>query len=664
MDSENLKNIIYEYLKNTKINYAIMINGEWGSGKTFFVKKNIIKRYSNSLYISLYGVSSIDKLSEKIYLEIIKSKALTNKFSIFLKKIYDKYLFFKIVFFPFLLIWRILKFIYNSFFKLIWLITYNIINLKFNINLSSIEKKDFYGILKLFKNINKYIFVIDDLERCSIPIEEVMGYLNDFVEHKNVKCIIVANEEEIIKTNNNNYELKILTALNEKIDYYDLERQSDKNSKKKKEKVDLVDLKNRIDYLYNNINKYKIMKEKLIWKEYLFIPNIDDIYDNLAFKYKDSEQFFEKTLNTKHIVINSMKQYNFYNIRTLEYYFDIFYHIYLLTDKYINECKIDNKYVYESISKSVMMSCIGLKKGYNLNGLLSSSKFDMISFEPNKNDLFQKNLYLSFDFVNEYLINNFIVKSNIDETLKNFSESNYDKIDDNDPFNLLNEYWYCNSDELTKILNEIFKNIEANKYNYKLYSLIIKKISYIENMGYKNKIIDDIINKIEEKINMVDDVSFDEHNFFEEGNVAKIYNQYMEKLKEKVKVKNDYKKSNELEKILDLNDWGVKLYNYVNEQYDNYLSQHKFFSTLNIDKIIQNVKKFEIKNIYYLKYTLDSIYNFSNINEYCKGDIDSLKYFMEKLMGIDLTKIDDPMLKYPINLLIKTTKSLIERLEK
>lgn len=664
MDSENLKNIIYEYLKNTKINYAIMINGEWGSGKTFFVKKNIIKRYSNSLYISLYGVSSIDKLSEKIYLEIIKSKALTNKFSIFLKKIYDKYLFFKIVFFPFLLIWRILKFIYNSFFKLIWLITYNIINLKFNINLSSIEKKDFYGILKLFKNINKYIFVIDDLERCSIPIEEVMGYLNDFVEHKNVKCIIVANEEEIIKTNNNNYELKILTALNEKIDYYDLDRQSDKNSKKKKEKVDLVDLKNRIDYLYNNINKYKIMKEKLIWKEYLFIPNIDDIYDNLAFKYKDSEQFFEKTLNTKHIVINSMKQYNFYNIRTLEYYFDIFYHIYLLTDKYINECKIDNKYVYESISKSVMMSCIGLKKGYNLNGLLSSSKFDMISFEPNKNDLFQKNLYLSFDFVNEYLINNSIVKSNIDETLKNFAESNYDKIDDNDPFNLLNEYWYCNSDELTKILNEIFKNIEANKYNYKLYSLIIKKISYIENMGYKNKIIDDIINKIEEKINMVDDVSFDEHNFFEEGNVAKIYNQYMEKLKEKVKVKKDYKKSNELEKILDSNDWGVKLYNYVNEQYDNYLSQHKFFSTLNIDKIIQNVKKFEIKNIYYLKYTLDSIYNFSNINEYYKGDIDPLKYFMEKLMGIDLTKIDDPMLKYPINLLIKTTKSLIERLEK
>lgn len=664
MDSENLKNIIYEYLKNTKINYAIMINGEWGSGKTFFVKKNIIKRYSNSLYISLYGVSSIDKLSEKIYLEIIKSKALTNKFSIFLKKIYDKYLFFKIVFFPFLLIWRILKFIYNSFFKLIWLITYNIINLKFNINLSSIEKKDFYGILKLFKNINKYIFVIDDLERCSIPIEEVMGYLNDFVEHKNVKCIIVANEEEIIKTNNNNYELKILTALNEKIDYYDLDRQSDKNSKKKKEKVDLVDLKNRIDYLYNNINKYKIMKEKLIWKEYLFIPNIDDIYDNLAFKYKDSEQFFEKTLNTKHIVINSMKQYNFYNIRTLEYYFDIFYHIYLLTDKYINECKIDNKYVYESISKSVMMSCIGLKKGYNLKGLLSSSKFDIISFEPNKNDLFQKNLYLSFDFVNEYLINNSIVKSNIDETLKNFAESNYDKIDDNDPFNLLNEYWYCNSDELTKILNEIFKNIEANKYNYKLYSLIIKKISYIENMGYKNKIIDDIINKIEEKINMVDDVSFDEHNFFEEGNVAKIYNQYMEKLKEKVKVKKDYKKSNELEKILDSNDWGVKLYNYVNEQYDNYLSQHKFFSTLNIDKIIQNVKKFEIKNIYYLKYTLDSIYNFSNINEYCKGDIDSLNYFMEKLMGIDLTKIDDPMLKYPINLLIKTTKSLTERLEK
>ena len=80
----DLKDVIDDYLKNKFINYAILIKGEWGSGKTFFVKKNVVKRYDNALYISLYGISSIDKLSEKIYLEIIKSKATTNCISKFL----------------------------------------------------------------------------------------------------------------------------------------------------------------------------------------------------------------------------------------------------------------------------------------------------------------------------------------------------------------------------------------------------------------------------------------------------------------------------------------------------------------------------------------------------------------------------------------------------
>lgn len=74
----NLKNAIDDYLKNRFINYALLIKGEWGSGKTFFVKKNVVKRYNNALYISLYGISSIDKFSEKIYLEMLRSKATTN----------------------------------------------------------------------------------------------------------------------------------------------------------------------------------------------------------------------------------------------------------------------------------------------------------------------------------------------------------------------------------------------------------------------------------------------------------------------------------------------------------------------------------------------------------------------------------------------------------
>lgn len=42
---------------------------------------------------------------------------------------------------------------------------------------------------------------------------------DDFVEHKSMKCIIIANEKEINKTSIENYELKIMTALSDKIEF-------------------------------------------------------------------------------------------------------------------------------------------------------------------------------------------------------------------------------------------------------------------------------------------------------------------------------------------------------------------------------------------------------------------------------------------------------------
>lgn len=37
----------------------------------------------------------------------------------------------------------------------------------------------------------------DDLERCNIPLSEVLGYINNFVEHKNSKVLILSDESKI-----------------------------------------------------------------------------------------------------------------------------------------------------------------------------------------------------------------------------------------------------------------------------------------------------------------------------------------------------------------------------------------------------------------------------------------------------------------------------------
>lgn len=88
---------------------------------------------------------------------------------------------------------------------------------------------------KNFK-IENIVFVFDDLERCSCPIEEIFGYLNTFIEQNKNKIILIANEKEI---GSQSYE---------------------KNNGKKKED-DLV-------------NHYLLIKEKLVGITLHFHPNM------------------------------------------------------------------------------------------------------------------------------------------------------------------------------------------------------------------------------------------------------------------------------------------------------------------------------------------------------------------------------------------------------
>lgn len=51
------------------------------------------------------------------------------------------------------------------------------------------------------KNTSGLVLIFDDVERCSIKLPDLLGYINHFVEHQNYKVILVANEEELLKDN-------------------------------------------------------------------------------------------------------------------------------------------------------------------------------------------------------------------------------------------------------------------------------------------------------------------------------------------------------------------------------------------------------------------------------------------------------------------------------
>ena len=76
MTSEEIVDAVINYVCDENAKYAILIDGAWGSGKTYLYENYLVdaidsaevrkKERKQNVYISLYGISSIDLLAKQL----------------------------------------------------------------------------------------------------------------------------------------------------------------------------------------------------------------------------------------------------------------------------------------------------------------------------------------------------------------------------------------------------------------------------------------------------------------------------------------------------------------------------------------------------------------------------------------------------------------------
>lgn len=176
--NEAIVSIMTDYLKDKDTDYALMINGAWGSGKTYFINNtlkaeiesvecpkndNDKKKTYKQIFVSLYGVASIEEINERIFYAI---NPIFKWVEIASNKIVS----------------ALETAAWGGFFK--------------NLVPSNNEEKD--KIRSAITNYDDKVFFFDDLERIDknkIDIQSVLGYINSLTEHKHYKVIVVANDE-------------------------------------------------------------------------------------------------------------------------------------------------------------------------------------------------------------------------------------------------------------------------------------------------------------------------------------------------------------------------------------------------------------------------------------------------------------------------------------
>ena len=70
---------ILEYINDERQTQAILIDGKWGCGKTFFIENSLIPKIEannekSAIYISLSGVKECKDITDEIYMNRIFKK--------------------------------------------------------------------------------------------------------------------------------------------------------------------------------------------------------------------------------------------------------------------------------------------------------------------------------------------------------------------------------------------------------------------------------------------------------------------------------------------------------------------------------------------------------------------------------------------------------------
>lgn len=563
-----------------------MIDGEWGCGKTYFVKEKLYKeleehengrKRSNQdyqkrpiIYVSLYGVKSVEETTKQLYMEALVAKVRKGKDTI--KKGTEAI---------------------SSMFPLIFDILKN----------KGIEL-DINNISEVTENllpIKNSILIFDDLERCACPINELLGYINSFVEHEHMKVIIVANQKEISNGGGpENQELKYLVAAQDNIIF----EKDQKNgvisecSNLKKENnspVDIETVKERIQKLFTEDNLYDKIKEKLIGVTIYYQPDLQTIFPklitsaNLEVKLKeylnDYIGFFEEYMTNE---VHS-------NIRTFQFFLSKINQLYKkIVQLEENGWEDFLKYIIEySFKISVSFKNGDYRyewKGREEYAFKSIGSTDILGDQ------------LSFRFVDDFITKSILEDRCIKDMFEVFAnEYLRSRSPEKETFVELDSNWYILTDiAIEEKINVILKGLENGAYDVTNYPRIINRFLELEEHGFP---ADNTRKMIENMKSSFSELSHHEninngYGMMCEGDRKNKYQKIVVELQKDIDQKFQDNYSNTLESFLSIEEgWGEKMKNYVLHNKTEICSSGGFLGILDFEKLCKQIEKATSKDL-------------------------------------------------------------------
>ena len=471
---EDLVESILDYIRADYTDYAIMINGEWGSGKTYFWNNKIRnkiesmqvngKKYT-TIDISLYGISNLEEISKKIFIETtqLMDKNLKKYMGSKGEKVIPEYA------------------------------------------KTGLDMANFFGVTQNgdkidyeeFFSTDDKVLCFDDLERANVDVIDILGYINNFVEHDHIKTIIICNEKELsTKLKSNNIEMKTFIATY----LLDKEKKLFENNKPMVEKI-----QDTIEDVFDKANDYERIKEKLIGETFEYQPEFTYIINGILMRYERYPELIRFLKSNTSLIISTFEKSGTRNLRILKHALADFKKMFDMVNKsYPNT---NNRILQTMLIFTIAVSFeikagkitkdkfVNIEDNEEYKSMVVSSRVFMDNRQFYIKE-FDNNYYYNFKaeyrffkfielFVRTRIFDMKIFKRDMEEIVNTVDTGNlpgYKRL-------LTEEYWKISDDEFPKVIDDVLDTVKNGKirlvdivklYAYFMYFIKKDLISYDE----------------------------------------------------------------------------------------------------------------------------------------------------------------------------------------
>lgn len=355
---------------------------------------------------------------------------------------------------------------------------------------TGIDMANFFGVTQSGDKVNyaeffstdDKVLCFDDLERANVDVIDILGYINNFVEHDHIKTIIICNEKELsTKLKSSNLEMKTFIAT------YLLDKQDELN----KEDQPIVEkIRKKIENVFDKANDYERIKEKLIGETFEYAPKFDYIINGILMRYENDPELIRFLRENTRLIISTFERSGTRNLRILKHALNDFKKIYEMVNKSYpntNHRVMQTMLIFTiAVSFEIKAGKITKEKFINIKDneeyksilvssriLMDNRQFYIKEFDSNYYYNF-KCEYRFFKFIEYYVRTRIfdmkIFKENM-ETIRSTIDTEqlpaYKRL-------LTEEYWKISDDEFDKVITDIIEDVKQGNLrlidNVKIYA--------------------------------------------------------------------------------------------------------------------------------------------------------------------------------------------------